>query len=368
MEHTGDPAAAGESARDDGDPLPSGLVRLTVLALIGGALTGLVGGLFRLALAGAELLRTDVLEWAREAPAVRWVLPVILAAGAAALARLIVRWDPDASGSGVQRVEAVVRGQLEPDRRLRLIPAKFVGGVLAIGSGMALGREGPTVQMGASIGQEIARVTRLSAQDRGSLTASLGGAGLGVAFSAPLGGAVFVFEELTGEFRTRLVVAVLAGTATAMAVSHYLVGWDAVFPVPSVETGAMWQLIVYAAFGLVVGLLGVAYNRLVLLLLDAFASVHRLPPEVKAGFGRGPCRTAGRRGAAGRGIGRGAQREGAARWSAARGAPSPPPRALAHRPPLVCHRHARRPLRTAAARRRCTRCPRRGRDERPSAG
>ena len=284
MEHTGDPAAAGESARDDGDPLTSGLVRLTVLALIGGALTGLVGGLFRLALAGAELLRTDVLEWAREAPAVRWVLPVILAAGAAALARLIVRWDPDASGSGVQRVEAVVRGQLEPDRRLRLIPAKFVGGVLAIGSGMALGREGPTVQMGASIGQEIARVTRLSAQDRGSLTASLGGAGLGVAFSAPLGGAVFVFEELTREFRTRLVVAVLAGTATAMAVSHYLVGWDAVFPVPSVETGAMWQLIVYAAFGLVVGLLGVAYNRLVLLLLDAFASVHRLPPEVKAGL------------------------------------------------------------------------------------
>jgi CIC family chloride channel protein len=140
------------------------------------------------------------------------------------------------------------------------------------------------VQMGASIGQEIARLTRLSAQDRRSLTASLGGAGLGVAFSAPLGGAVFVFEELTREFRTRLVIAVLAGTATAMAVSHYLVGWDAVFPVPSVETGAMWQLIVYAAFGLVVGLLGVAYNRLVLLLLDVFASIHRLAPEVKAGL------------------------------------------------------------------------------------
>ena len=259
-------------AADRQHPAPRAAPRVLLTTLPGEVHTlGLLMAECLMALAGAELLRTDVLEWARESPALRWVLPVILAAGAAALARLIVRWDPDASGSGVQRVEAVVRGQLEPDRRLRLIPAKFVGGVLAIGSGMALGREGPTVQMGASIGQEIARVTRLSAQDRGSLTASLGGAGLGVAFSAPLGGAVFVFEELTGEFRTRLVVAVLAGTATAMAVSHYLVGWDAVFPVPSVETGAMWQLIVYAAFGLVVGLLGVAYNRLVLLLLDAFA-------------------------------------------------------------------------------------------------
>lgn len=259
-----------------------GLVRITLLALVGGAIAGLIGGLFRLTLVAADLLRRDVLDWTREAPAVRWLVPLLLAAGAVGVARLLVRWVPEASGSGVQRVEASIRDEVPLLARLRIIPVKFVGGVLAIGAGLALGREGPTVQMGAVVGDRVARAAGLSVHDTRTLSVSLAGAGLGVAFSAPLGGALFVFEEVARAFRTRLVLATFAGTAAAVAVSVLIVGTQPVFPIGRVDAGPVWMLGPYALLGLLLGVMGVAYNRLVIALLDVFAAVTRLPAEVKA--------------------------------------------------------------------------------------
>lgn len=266
---------------DDADQ--KGLVRLALVAAVGGALAGLVGSLFRLALVWADGLRGDVLDWTRDAPAVRWLIPVALAAVCVALARFIVRLVPEAAGSGVQRVEANMRQELGFPG-LRIIPAKFVGGVLAIGSGLALGREGPTVQMGAAIGSAAGRWSRASEHDRRTLAASLAGAGLGVAFSAPLGGAMFVFEEVAHAFRVRLVVATLAGTGSALAVAALLLGPGPIFPVPRVEAGPMWMLLAFAVLGVLLGVAGVLYNRLVVTLLDLAERMPGLAPEVKAGI------------------------------------------------------------------------------------
>ena len=263
------------------DPGLSGLVRLTVLAVIGGAATGVVGGLFRRLLAEADILRTSLLDWARDDIAWRWVVPVVGAAVLVALARYLVRLVPEASGSGVQRVEAHIRGEV-PAARGVVLPVKFVGGLLSLGSGMVLGREGPTVQMGASIGAFVSRRARVSTHDTRTLSVALAGSGLGVAFSAPLGGAMFVFEEVAHAFRTRLVVATLAATTTALAVARYVVGVEPVLPVRDVSAGSTWLLLGYAALGVLLGVLGVLYNRVVVALLDVAESVKRLAPEVKA--------------------------------------------------------------------------------------
>lgn len=258
-----------------------GLLRLTALAIVGGVLAGIVGGLFRLVLLHAGEWWAAMLEWTRDAPQLRWLVPVALAALSAALARLTVRWAPQASGSGVQRVEATMRGELGT-APLRILPAKFIGGVLAIGSGLALGREGPTVQMGATIGSQVARLGRLSGHDQRTLTASLAGAGLGVAFNAPVGGAVFVFEELARAVRTRLAVATFAGTAAAIAASRLIVGGEPIFTVPDVEPGPMALLIGYALLGIGLGVLGVYYDRLVIAMLDLSDRMASVPPEAKA--------------------------------------------------------------------------------------
>ena len=86
---------------------------MAIVAAIGGALAGLLGGLFRWFLQQVYELRIDLLAWADENPAARWIIPVAIAAIAVAAARLIVRFVPEASGSGVQHVEANMRGDDE---------------------------------------------------------------------------------------------------------------------------------------------------------------------------------------------------------------------------------------------------------------
>src|SRR5262249_9668918 len=104
----------------------------------------------------------------------------------------------------------------------RLVPIKFVGGILAIGSGLALGREGPTVQMGSSIAHFVGQVFRRDWPDCRVLIAAGAGAGLATAFNAPIAGAIFVLEELVQKFEHRIAIAALAASATAIAVARTL--------------------------------------------------------------------------------------------------------------------------------------------------
>ena len=164
---------------------------------------------------------------------------------------------------------------------MEVVPAKFVGGSLALGVGMALGREGPTVQMGASVGAEIGRRSGLHPNDTRSLSAALAGAGLGVAFSAPTGARCSSSKSLHA-IRTRLVVATLISAAVALAVARPIVGSDPVFPVSPIPDSPLWHLLIYVPMGLFIGWLGIHYNRLVILMLDLMERMTGLLPEIRA--------------------------------------------------------------------------------------
>src|SRR5262249_60289478 len=101
---------------------------------------------------------------------------------------------------------------------------KFVGGLLGVGAGLARGREGPSVQMGAVISHHVGRALRCSRADCRVLLAAGAGAGLAVAFNAPIAGAVFVLEELVRRFEVRTAIAALGASATAILISRLLLG------------------------------------------------------------------------------------------------------------------------------------------------
>jgi CIC family chloride channel protein len=260
----------------------SGLLGLTLAGLAVGVLTGVASSAFHLVLDRADALRGVAIAWSHVRPGVGWLVPVGLAALAAFTARwLVLRFAPEASGSGVQHVEAVVRGEMTP-ARVAVLPVKFFGGTLAIGAGLALGREGPTVQMSATIGHLFARGFRLRAADARALLAAGAGAGLAVAFNAPLGGAIFVFEELVRRFELRVGVAALAACGAALAVMRMLIGDRLAFVLPPLEVEVFPGYLAFLVFGGVLGLLGVGYNRMVVAGLDAAERMHRASPEMRA--------------------------------------------------------------------------------------
>ncbi len=163
-----------------------------------------------------------------------------------------------------------------------MLPARFVGGLLALGTGLVLGREGPTVHMGSVIGAEAARRLRVPPIDARVLQASLGGAGLAVAFNAPIGGALFVFEEVTRSFRPRLVMTTLIGCVIAVSCSRLILGDRPDFLVVAPETPPATQLWIFVAFGLAVGLVGALYNSAVMTGLRITDSMTRVGPVARA--------------------------------------------------------------------------------------
>ena len=200
------------------------LLALALLALVVGAAAGFVGAVFRLALEQADRLRDALIAWAHGEQLQGFSI-VVGACAAATLvaASLVRRLSPYASGSGIPHVEAVLHGEL-PEPPFRIIPVKFVGGVLAIGAGLALGREGPSVHMGATMAHLIGKLFGRNWPDCRVLLAAGAGAGLATAFNAPIAGAIFVLEELDRRFEPRIAIAALGASATAIAVSRVLLG------------------------------------------------------------------------------------------------------------------------------------------------
>jgi CIC family chloride channel protein len=186
---------------------------------------------------------------------------------------LVRRISPYASGSGIPHVEAVLREEI-PHAPFHLIWVKFVGGVLAIGSGLALGREGPTVQMGASVAFLIGRAFRRKWPDCRVLFAAGAGAGLATAFNAPIAGAVFVLEELVRRFEPHIAIAALGASATAIAVARLFLGDAADFNVDALSYPSAEGRPLFFVLGAVAGLAAVAYNRAI---LGAVALTEKMP-------------------------------------------------------------------------------------------
>ena len=156
------------------------LLMLALSALVAGAAAGLVGAVFRLSLVWADGLRDTFVNWSHNIGALGFLLVIATCATATGVAAWIVRrLSPHASGSGIPYVEAVLKEELLP-ARFRLIPVKFIGGILSMGSGLALGREGPIVQMGASLAHLVGKVFRRDWPDCRVLMAAGAGAGFGL--------------------------------------------------------------------------------------------------------------------------------------------------------------------------------------------
>jgi len=242
--------------------------RLFPRAALVGVGAGLVASAFRAVLSLADALRNSLIAWSHQVSILGFVFPVLFGVAGVFLSVLLVRrFAPEAAGSGIPHIEAVLH-RLRTLRWGRVLPVKFLSGAAAIGSGLTLGREGPTVQMGASIGAAVSDWLKASPQDRRSLVAAGAGAGLAAAFNAPLAGVIFVVEEIRRDFHPIVFGASFVAAVCADIVTQLLLGNAAVFRIPSYATPPAQALPLFAVLGIAAGVLGAAFNQALLSSMD----------------------------------------------------------------------------------------------------
>ena len=260
----------------------SGLLILALLAPVAGAAAGLLGAIFRLALVRADHLRDALVAWAHGRTTPGFLLVVAACALATATAAWLVRrFSPAASGSGIPNVEAVLAGHAQ-QAPFVLIPVKFIGGLLAIGAGLALGREGPSVQMGASIAHLVGKIFKRNWPDCRVLLAAGAGAGLATAFNAPIAGAIFVLEELVRRFETRIAIVALGASSTAIFVARLFLGDAPDFHLRALAFPGHSTKLLFFVLGLLAGLAAIAYNHAILGAVAAADKLRRWPVELRA--------------------------------------------------------------------------------------
>ena len=233
-------------------------LRLLFEALVVGLVAGIVVGSFRWLIGQILAMWQKGYQAAHANPALLW----LLAAGALAsviVAGFLVKQQPHAGGSGIPEVELQLQGKLQL-AWWPILWRKFIGGVLSIGSGLFLGREGPSIQLGSTIGQGVAQGFKASKTDSRVLLATGAASGLSAAFGAPLGGAMFIVEEVFHNFSPRVWLNALAGAIMANFVVSNVFGQTPVLAIDykhSFPILQYWHLLLLGAF---LGLIGRLYQ------------------------------------------------------------------------------------------------------------
>lgn len=170
----------------------------------------------------------------------------------------IKKYEPLCSGSGIPQVEAEIEGLLETNP-LKVLFAKIFGGALTATCGFSVGREGPSIQIGAMCGKLVSKIFKQNSDTQKFLITCGASAGLSAAFNAPMSGILFAVEEVHKHITKKLLVVCMSAAIIADFISKMLYGTDTVFNLElltKVELHNYWTVIL---FGIVLSFLGMFY-------------------------------------------------------------------------------------------------------------
>ena len=227
-----------------------------ILALVIGALTGLavVAFIMLTERLGMRLYPVGGAAWRRV------LFPV---AGSLSIGYLLYRYFPNARGSGVPQTKAALFAR---DGRitLRTVLGKFFCTSATLASGIPLGREGPSVQVGAGIGSVLGRSLGLSTEQVKKLIPVGAAAAIAAAFNTPLAAVLFSLEEITGDLYAPVMGAVVLASATAWMVLHVFLGDHPLFKVPQYQLVHPVEFGVYAVLGVAGGVISAVFTKMLL--------------------------------------------------------------------------------------------------------
>ena len=265
-------------------PQRMGLVRLSLLAIIVGIITGfgavlfraLIGLIHNIAFLGLFSIPYDASVFTPPGPWGAFIIlvPVI---GGLIVTFLITNFAPEARGHGVPEVMDAIyykEGVIRPI----VAVIKSLASAISIGTGAAVGREGPIIQIGAAIGSTLGQIIHMAPWQRITLVAAGAGAGIAATFNTPIGGVMFAIELMMPELSARTFLPVALATGTATFVGRIFFGIYPAFDIPKALLAAqapasLAALLLYALLGAIIGLAAAAFVRGLSLAEDVFARV-----------------------------------------------------------------------------------------------
>lgn len=240
--------------------------KLVLNGIVVGIIAGIFSVLYRLLLELAANVRVWLFSDTSLIGIVKNIVIFILMA---LIVHFILKFEPLSSGSGIPQVQAENLGYVDMNP-VKVLFGKIIGGVAANIGGLSLGREGPSIQIGAASGKICAMVMNRTGDDMIRMISAGASAGLSAAFNAPVAGTLFTLEEMHKNFTVTLLVPSFIASVIADFISENIFGIRPIFSFVVTEPlplQSYWHLLI---FGVFVSLSGILFNKLLLLSLNAY--------------------------------------------------------------------------------------------------
>ncbi|MGB9813801.1 MAG: H(+)/Cl(-) exchange transporter ClcA [Thermovenabulum sp.] len=255
-------------------------INVILFSLITGLLSGFIVILYRIAIENANMIREKIYH-----DVVKSNLPfgIALMVLISFIISFLVKKEPLISGSGIPQVRALILRQIEQNW-LKTIVMKFIGGVLSIGAGLSLGREGPSIQLGASMGQGVSLLFKKTKVEERYLITAGASAGLAAAFNAPLAGVIFALEELHKNFSPIVLLSSMSAAIMADFISKKFFGLKPIFDFKNISPLPLNNYFLLVIFGIIIGIFGYIFNVFLIKSLNIYSKFNKVPFSIKMMF------------------------------------------------------------------------------------
>ncbi|MGE5629527.1 MAG: H(+)/Cl(-) exchange transporter ClcA [Caulobacteraceae bacterium] len=253
--------------------------KLVLEGVVVGAFSGLSVVLYRFLIEEAGHLSKKIYLIQLEK---NWLIPIwlVILACLGYFVGTLVKKEPMIGGSGIPQVEGVLLRHFSMNW-WKILLGKFIGGVLSIGAGLSLGREGPSIQIGAAIGQGYCKLFKKMKLEEKFMITSGASAGLAAAFNAPLAGVMFSLEEIHKNFSPVVLTSAMAASITADVVSKNFFGLKPVFNLHNISPMPLRHYPFLILLGIIMGILGTLFNYSLLKTQDLYSMQKWLPAQMR---------------------------------------------------------------------------------------
>ena len=274
------------SAKDTVEKLYKGNGKLYFACLLVGTITGAIVSAYRWALEEIGVFRKIYFSDINLNNPVSLLKMWLIFIAVGLIVNYLFKKFPKTSGSGIPQVKGLILGRINYNNWFFELLAKFFAGVLGIGAGLSLGREGPSVQLGSYVGYGASKLLKKDTVERNYLLTSGSSAGLAGAFGAPLAGVMFSIEEIHKYLSGKLLICAFVASIGADFVGRRVFGVQTSFNIPieyPLPINPYFQFFLYIIFGVIIAFFGKLFTVTLVKCQDLFNGV-KLTREIKVSF------------------------------------------------------------------------------------